>query len=182
MTLESAINKAAHVWGIANMSFGERLRAVRAKQNLTAKDLAARSGVPEKAIYRIETGEVKDPGISTVEKLVKALSCTADEILFDTAGFNGNERLRQLFEETSKTTKGNQELVTQLVIKLNLADRLRFEMIRSDVEHFLTSPGLSWQNEDGTSRHVKLEDMKLDAETEEYFRKNPTSPEAPDGD
>src|SRR5688572_12186406 len=48
MTLESAINKAAQVWGIENMSFGERLRTVRTKQGLTAKDLAGRSGVPEK--------------------------------------------------------------------------------------------------------------------------------------
>lgn len=44
-------------------------------QKLTARELADASGVPEKTIYRIETGEVKDPRLSSLEPLIRTLNC-----------------------------------------------------------------------------------------------------------
>lgn len=65
------------------MSIGDRLREIRKSQRLTAKELSERSGIPEKTIYRIETGEVKDPRISSVEPIIRALNCSADDVLME---------------------------------------------------------------------------------------------------
>lgn len=167
MHLESVTNQTTQVWGDPEMSFGKRVRILREKQGLTAKELSARSGVPEKTIYRIETGDVRDPRLSTVETLVKALRCSADEMLFDLEAFDGNQRLRQLFEETSNTSPDNQNLVTQVVTRLNIAERLRMEIFRSDVDR--------WTQEDGITLEEMANTVGMDQEVYEYFKKNPSS-------
>lgn len=65
------------------MDIGTRLRRLRKARDLTVKELSDLSGVAEKTIYRIEVGEVADPKISSIEPLVRALQCSADELLFD---------------------------------------------------------------------------------------------------
>lgn len=62
---------------------GERIRKARTEKRMTAKVLSEHSKVPEKTIYRIETGEVEDPRISSILPLIEVLECSADEILFN---------------------------------------------------------------------------------------------------
>lgn len=113
------------------MSFGERLRKVRTEQGMTAKDLSEASGVPEKNIYRIETGEVADPHLSTVTPLIKALNCSADEILFNTEDLTKLAHLRQLFAQFSEFREDQQELLLTVVQKINLAYALEKHMAES---------------------------------------------------
>lgn len=103
------------------MSFGERLRKVRTEQGLTAKELSEASGVPEKNIYRIETGEVADPRLSTVMPLIQALNCSADEIFFDKKDFTKLGHLRQLFLKFPELHETQQEFLMDVIGKLNLA-------------------------------------------------------------
>lgn len=103
------------------MDIGDRLRKVRTQQELTAKQLSELSGVPEKTIYRIETGEVKDPRLSSIEPLIKALNCSADELLFDKDDFTSLERLRQEFAHATKLDDDNLDLLLELIRKFNLA-------------------------------------------------------------
>jgi len=103
------------------MDIGDRLRKVRKQQNLTAKQLSEKSGVPVKTIYRIETGEVKDPRLSSLEPLIKALNCSADELLFDIDQFTNLEALRQIFARATQLHEINQEQLIEVVNKLLLA-------------------------------------------------------------
>lgn len=103
------------------MSFGERLRKVRTEQGLTAKELSEASGVPEKNIYRIETGEVADPRMSTVMPLIRALNCSADEIFFDKEDFTKLAQLRQLFLQFPEMLEPHKDLLLDVIQKLNLA-------------------------------------------------------------
>ena len=171
MHVRSAANDPTHPWEPDQMSFGARVRALRTRQGLSAKELSAKSGVPEKAIYRIETEDVKDPGITTATKLVRALACSADELLLEAESFGGDLQLRSLFENTARTSKRNQELVAQVVAQLNMADTLRHEIMRPEIEKFL-SGSIIWRDEAG-DRPVTLDDLNLPADTIEYFKKNP---------
>lgn len=103
------------------MSFGERLRKIRTEQGLTAKELSEASGVPEKNIYRIETGEVEDPRMSTVIPLIRSLNCSADELIFDKEDFTKLAHLRQLFLKFPEYREDQQELILAVVQKLSLA-------------------------------------------------------------
>lgn len=63
------------------MAIGERIKELRLNQKLTAKELSEKCGIPEKSIYKIESGGVKDPRISSVEAIAVGLGCSIDEIV-----------------------------------------------------------------------------------------------------
>ena len=112
------------------MTIGDRLRDSRKNQNLTAKKLSKLSGVPEKTIYRIETGEVKDPKISSLTPLIKALNCSSDEIIFSPNEFIGLGALKQALIKVSRLPELEQNLVLDLVQKICLATAFEYEISR----------------------------------------------------
>lgn len=114
------------------MSFGERLRKVRTQQGLTAKDLSEASGVPEKNIYRIETGEVEDPRFSTIVPLIRSLNCSADELIFDKKDFTKLGRLRQLFLEFPEFSDEQKDLLLNVIQRINLAYDLENSIRKRD--------------------------------------------------
>lgn len=103
------------------MSFGERLRKIRTEQGLTVKELSEASKVPEKNIYRVETGEVEDPRLSTILPLISALNCSADELMFDEQEFTKLGRLRQLFLEFPEFRDEHKDLLLKVIQRINLA-------------------------------------------------------------
>lgn len=106
------------------MSIGKRLRKIRSEQGMTVKDLSEKSGVPEKTIYRIETGEVQDPKISSIEPLIGALNCSADELLFDVEKFHAAPRLRQLFANLSQMEEHDLEIIMEVMRRYSLAQAI----------------------------------------------------------
>lgn len=56
------------------MNIGSRIKDYRLAKHLTQEELAAASGLSRVAIGNYER-EDREPGISTVEKLAKALGC-----------------------------------------------------------------------------------------------------------
>jgi transcriptional regulator with XRE-family HTH domain len=59
---------------------GTNLRAARKQQGLTQEDVADRSGVHATEVSRIESG-LRDPRVSTVERLAAALNLRPGELL-----------------------------------------------------------------------------------------------------
>ena len=105
----------------SNMSnIGERIRNKRNQLKLTAKELGEKAGVSEKAIYRIETGEVQDPGVQSLKRIINALDCSADEIIFDVDEFTQLGELRQVFLNAAQLEEYQQdELIKMIRTMLN---------------------------------------------------------------
>jgi transcriptional regulator with XRE-family HTH domain len=59
---------------------GKNLRAARKKLDLTQEEVAERSGVQAGEVSRIERG-LRDPRVSTLEKLAKAVEISPDQLL-----------------------------------------------------------------------------------------------------
>lgn len=55
------------------VDLGVRLRALRRQADLSQRQLAERSGVPQATIARIESGRTADPSFRTIERLVEAV-------------------------------------------------------------------------------------------------------------
>ena len=55
---------------------GRTVRALRREADLSQRELATRSGVPQATIARIESGRANDPRFHTVERLVRAVGGT----------------------------------------------------------------------------------------------------------
>lgn len=70
-------------WGhtiFAVGKLGGNLRAVRNKRGLSQEQVAERSGVHATEVSRIESGK-RDPRVSTVERLAKAVKVKPGELL-----------------------------------------------------------------------------------------------------
>lgn len=57
------------------------LREYRTKRRLNQRELADISGVPQPMISDIENENVKNPTVSTMMKLARALRCTVDDLI-----------------------------------------------------------------------------------------------------
>lgn len=55
------------------VDLGVTLRALRRQADLSQRQLAERSGVPQATIARIESGRTSDPSFRTIERLVEAV-------------------------------------------------------------------------------------------------------------
>ncbi|MFJ8686425.1 GNAT family N-acetyltransferase [Micromonospora wenchangensis] len=58
------------------VDLGRTVRALRREADLSQRELARRSGVPQATIARIESGRATDPRFHTVERLVRAVGGT----------------------------------------------------------------------------------------------------------
>lgn len=66
--------------------FSQKVRLYKAKLDISNKDLAEMTGLPETTISRICAGKTKSPTLNTVKLLAKALDCTVEELLDYTDG------------------------------------------------------------------------------------------------
>jgi len=61
-------------------NLGRNLRRLRKERELTQEEVGHRSGVHPTEVSRIEAGK-RDPQVSTVERLAKALGVSASDLL-----------------------------------------------------------------------------------------------------
>jgi len=68
-------------WTIRNVgNLGKNLRAARKKLRLSQEEVAARSGLEQGEVSRIERG-LRDPQVSTLEKLAAAVEVPPGRLL-----------------------------------------------------------------------------------------------------
>lgn len=71
------------------VNLGAALRALRRRADLSQRELAERSGVPQATLARIESGRAADPRFRTVERLVRAAGGEVSIRVSGTAGAAG---------------------------------------------------------------------------------------------
>ncbi len=110
------------------MKIGERIRKIRNNKNMTVKQLSELSGVTEKTIYRIETDEVKDPKVSSIEPIIKSLQCSADEILTNMTDKDRFGELKSSFMEASQLSIEDQLMLIKLISRISLASQIEEQL------------------------------------------------------
>lgn len=73
-----------------NITFGERLKALRRAKGLTQQALAEKANIDDKHLCRIENGKYF-PTYTTLNKLLKALGLTLEQAGFDLEQIKINE-------------------------------------------------------------------------------------------
>ncbi len=63
------------------MTFGNRLTQRRTLLALSQAELSRRSGVAQALISRMESGQIQEPGMSTIRSLATALGVTSDYLI-----------------------------------------------------------------------------------------------------
>lgn len=62
------------------MDWFENLRALKAKSNMSMREIAIKSGIPEPTLEKIFSGATKSPGVNTIQSLVHALGYTLNDL------------------------------------------------------------------------------------------------------
>lgn len=66
--------------GGVDMAWLDRLREIKSNLNLSTKEIASVSGIPEPTLEKLFSGQTKNPGINSIQKLVHALGYTLDDL------------------------------------------------------------------------------------------------------
>lgn len=80
------------------MILHERLRAMKDASNMTAQQIADKSGVPVATVNRVLQGLTENPGFDTVCKLVKAMDGSLNDLDEIPMSEAAPESLAQLYE------------------------------------------------------------------------------------
>jgi transcriptional regulator with XRE-family HTH domain len=104
----------------ADMTFAERLTALRKHHGLTQQALADRAGIHVTLLRRYEAGKTQ-PNIDTLRRIALALSISADLLLFDEDERGPSDDLRLQFEATQRLTPDEKQTVKRVLEGLLLA-------------------------------------------------------------
>lgn len=102
-----------------NGEIGARLRALREDKSLSREKLAEAADISVQFLADIETGR-KGMTVQTLRKLVLALHCTADDIVFGrpTSPDGKGAALPPVFRNLTPTQAGMASDIMELVLKL----------------------------------------------------------------
>ena len=81
----------------------DNLKELKKEKNLSTKQLAEKSNLPEKTVTRILAGKTANPYMDTLDRLAVALGCTIGDILAGTKVVVGDETLAQLTTQLEAT-------------------------------------------------------------------------------
>lgn len=113
----------SNFWAV---QFPKRLFALRKKKGLTQQQLADTIGVHLSQLKRYEAG-TSQPTLGALVNLAKALSVSADELLFDAGERGPSDDLRLQFEALSQFTSEEKKVAKAVIEGLILKhDAQRF--------------------------------------------------------
>ena len=61
--------------------FGQRVKRMRERRGLSVQELATRAQTTYQTIWRIERGELKEPGIGLAQRIARALGVGVDYLI-----------------------------------------------------------------------------------------------------
>ena len=100
--------------------FIEKLKDLKKKTNLTVKQIAEKTNLPERTVNRIFSGETPNPYVDTLHRIVTVLGGSLDEILTDTKLVVGEQNLATLQENIDSVS--NELKLVKAELELALAE------------------------------------------------------------
>ena len=98
------------------------LRELKTRTNMSSKQIADKEGLSEKSVSRVFSGEVKNPGVDLIRRIIHALDGSWREIFGESGAVIGGQNLATLRAEVNRLTEENAMLTSNLnIAKLDLA-------------------------------------------------------------
>jgi transcriptional regulator with XRE-family HTH domain len=110
------------------LSLGTNIRRFRRDKGWTQTQLSERTGIKMGHISQLEQDN-SDPKLSTLYKLMQALSCSPDALLMDTARVNTDAVLKQTLQRATALPEVYKRVIIDVVDKYCIAcsTQLAFE-------------------------------------------------------
>lgn len=97
------------------MDWFENLRALKAKSNMSMREISVKSGIPEPTLEKIFSGATKSPGVNTIQSLVHALGYTLDDL-------DDSPKRAKKSPSTAEAAPGQEELKLMEYLKRGVYD------------------------------------------------------------
>ena len=91
----------------------DNLKELKREKNISTKQLAERSNLPEKTVARVLSGHTVNPYIDTLDRLATALGCTIGDILAGTKTVVGDTSLSDLQENIVTITTERDTIIAE---------------------------------------------------------------------
>ena len=115
------------------MSISENLRELRIKKNLTQEQLSKLVGLRLGQISKIERGE-SAPRADTIYKLMKALDCSANELLMNQEMISSGSELIMAIEKGERLPEEYKRIVIKIIDSFYKADSVE-KIARGETSH-----------------------------------------------
>ena len=115
----------------------ENLKELKKKANLSSKQIADKTNLPERTVVRIFSGETDNPYVDTLHRIVSVLGGSLDDILADTKTVVATETVVEL-KETVGVVEAKNDLVSvenEILKSKNSALSSEIELLRSELAH-----------------------------------------------
>jgi len=122
-------------WHLLTMNFGIRLAALRKARTMTQQALADQVGCHVTMIRRYEANETQ-PTLEVIRKMARALSVSADALVFEQDERNPTDELRLQFEAVSQLPPEEQSVVKEVLDSLII----KYQTRRWDTARTVTAP------------------------------------------
>ena len=136
---------------------------------MTARELSEKSGIPEKGIYKIESGGVKDPRLSSVGSIAKGLGCSLDELVSSIDVEIVTMQMIDLLKRSNNVDDVTRDYLIQMIDNFAYHESLEWIIENSDkVPEDIASDLVIKRRLELTRNRTKEDDLLLKQLTEEY--------------
>lgn len=115
----------------------DNLKELKNKTGMSSKRIAELTGLPERTIVRIFSGDTDDPYVSTIHRIVIALGGSLDNILAETNAVLSSESLVEV-KETAGLAEAERDLIAVENERLkaqNAALSVENELLKKELTH-----------------------------------------------
>jgi transcriptional regulator with XRE-family HTH domain len=115
----------------------DNLKELKKKSNMSVKQIAERTKLPERTVNRIFSGDTDHPYMDTIRCIVTALGGSLDEIFADTKAVVGTENMATLQENVDVITAQNDLISVENDMLKKKVDLLttEVELLKKELSH-----------------------------------------------
>lgn len=115
----------------------DNLKELKKNTNLSSKQIAEKTKLPERTVTRILAGETDHPRVDTLHLIVTALGGSLNDIFADTNVVVATETLVEV-KETAEVIEAERDLIlveNEMLKSKNAALTTEIELLKKDLQH-----------------------------------------------
>ena len=115
----------------------ENLIEMKKRTNLSSKQIADKTNLPERTIKRIFSGDTDNPYVDTLHRIVTALGGTLDDIFVDTKVVVATEKLVEV-KEVVEVVEAEKDLMLaelEMLRAKTAAQEMEIMLLKKDLQH-----------------------------------------------
>lgn len=115
----------------------DKLQEEKKRTNMSSKNIAEQSGLPEKTVIRVLSGKTQNPYIDTLSRIATAIGCTLTDILADTKAVVGTEPMTEMQSTIDELTAERDFILAQNTMLTDKVTALasEVELLKMQLSH-----------------------------------------------